>query len=779
MSDPQDLLYTNQFLSTNILSDNDLKKQSEYYDRFSEYINNETKNDIEKYVENDNYETSDINIDRTLNKKWPVNDKKNHYPLFDSYINDISVNRYKKEIITKVNIDSRNRDLTKYLYPNNFSLEFPQTFNNVKKFEINDIIFPNVLSAITNYDNNLAWQYPSQNFIVNNNIDFKIIPVPDNKREISFSNIPNAVYGYTVTSGSENIPTLDNYLLYQIQIPPGNYNITNLIKNIKYFTSVITHGKNLSDTNTNIIEQPYLAYPNRIGTPHLFEMNINPQTNIVKFVNRIEEINILAIQTFSPYENNFPQNDMFYYYSSQYTNTLSYTLDKSYIYIILPSISDITYQYYLNINCIYTPNPFPLIITNLTFNVGGIDNNLINFTPFFDETIYTNNGYVENEIDSISHYKFIDTITFKINNNTKKYLRFGLKLSSGNIGGKVYDSNGKTIKPCISENIILSPSLKKIVDYYNNSVIPDSFKADFVSSTTTSDPGSINGIINNNITTTGLLADYEYKNANILIGRALLFRWIFDKNNGLYVQYEIDTLNCKKRSLLHNLAWPIANETQHIYTLDLNYGFSFVQTNINPVIVSEQSNIYTNLLYINNYPQLSLNLQRYGDEFYFVKNSYIYLKLKFNTTSLSNDNSQIINAVSSQVLQYNQIYVQDIFFNVGIGEDFNCIENSQNIEQLRKDQYDIFAKILLSNNPGNTDTALSNIINNNSFNILYNSVLDNISNVSIEVFDDNLKLLSLNKNFSFTLNIHEVKDILKETLVNTKTNNVITTGNFI
>ena len=44
MSDPQDLLYTNQFVSTNILSDNDLKKQSEYYDRFSEYINNETNN---------------------------------------------------------------------------------------------------------------------------------------------------------------------------------------------------------------------------------------------------------------------------------------------------------------------------------------------------------------------------------------------------------------------------------------------------------------------------------------------------------------------------------------------------------------------------------------------------------------------------------------------------------------------------------------------------------------------------------------------------------------
>ena len=46
-------------------------------------------------------------------------------------------------------------------------------------------------------------------------------------------------------------------------------------------------------------------------------------------------------------------------------------------------------------------------------------------------------------------------------------------------------------------------------------------------------------------------------------------------------------------------------------------------------------------------------------------------------------------------------------------------------------------------------------------------------------YDSNLKLLTVTNNFSFTLNIHEVKDILKETLIDTKTNNVVTTGHFI
>jgi hypothetical protein len=42
-----------------------------------------------------------------------------------------------------------------------------------------------------------------------------------------------------------------------------------------------------------------------------------------------------------------------------------------------------------------------------------------------------------------------------------------------------------------------------------------------------------------------------------------------------------------------------------------------------------------------------------------------------------------------------------------------------------------------------------------------------------------MKLLSISNDFSFTVNMHEIKDVLKETLINTKNNNVNTTGNFI
>ena len=98
MSDPQDLLYTNKFISEDILTYKDLNTEGNYYNRFENYIGN-TQTELSKYLSNDQYETSPINLDRNLDQKWPINKNKNHYPLFDSYIKDISNDKYQKEII--------------------------------------------------------------------------------------------------------------------------------------------------------------------------------------------------------------------------------------------------------------------------------------------------------------------------------------------------------------------------------------------------------------------------------------------------------------------------------------------------------------------------------------------------------------------------------------------------------------------------------------------------------------------------------------------------------
>ena len=715
MSDPQDLLYTNNFISTDILTNSQLTQENEYYERFKNYIDNDNDDEADKYINNDLNESSPVNLNKGLNTKWPVYSNKNHYPLFDTYINDISTNRYKKEILTKVNIDSSNRDISKYTYSNKFSLPLSQVFNNIKKIVINDIIFPNVNQSITNVNNNLAWQYATTQYLVTQNVDLYIIPVPNNNNRISYNSLPNS------TCPMDNL----NGLVYQTHVKTGYYTIKNLIENIKLSTSQILH-----ETN-QFVEEPYMTYPKLKGTPHLFSCSIDPISSVVRFVNRIEQIKILAIQSFFPYENDFPNDDVFYYYSSN----SNYVLNTDYIYITIPE-TDISSMV----------NAFPLVITDLSTNIGNIDALLINYTEFYDIQIYLTNGYTEDQLQSISYYKFIDTLTFigHVGDNIviKKYSRFAFKISTGNLNGNNYNPNGTTIKPGITENIIFSNTLNNV-------------------------------FLSNNI------MNYTYINSGSIVGRALLFRWIFDMKNGEYITYEISTANEKKISLLHILAWPIPNTTLNLLTPETTASFRFVHTNYQTFILNEASLSVVKYAKINTIPSISLNLQYISNDYYFVANSYIYLKINFSTSDSISEDTQYINAVSANNLLYNQVYVDDLFFDVGIGQDYTCINNTIPLQIYKKDQSSIFAKIMLSNTPGNYDSILSNIINNNSFYTYYNSSINNVDIINIEVYDSTLKLITMTNNFSFTMEIHEVKEVLKETLINTKTNNINTTGNFI
>lgn len=835
MSDPQDLLYTNQFLSTNVLSNEQISQETQYYDRFKNYVDNGLVDETKKYVNEDEYENSHVNINRTHNRQWPLDGNKNHYPMFDTFANDISSNKYQKEVITKVNIDSDNRDITTYPNSNNFTVPLNKTFNNINKIIINDIVFPNVNQSITNYNNNLAWQYPSQNSLIELNIDNTLIPTPDPNRLISYSSLPNSVFTYPTSGGIS--PDLDNYLVYQTNLTPGFYNIESLISNIRLSTSQILHGNDYLNNDLLIIEQPYVAYPKRIGTPHLFKTHIDPLSSIVKFVNRMEEIHVLAMQTFSPYNNNFNLVDIFYEQSSQYENNNYYTLDTKYIYIIVPASSDTTSQYYLNPNCIYTPNAFPLVITDLDVDIGNIDKRLINYTEFYDVEMYLQNGYTIDELDSISYYKYIDTITLlrssgttTLQNTSVTYIRFGLQLSNGNVNSRKYNSSGNIIRPSISSNVVFSNIINMFIStrkytgltptYADNSNIPINIDEgqstglnffpngvqivqtgvdqtsglpiyNMVQKTTGSDDlASFNTLdggftISSGFNSPAIFSDYLYTQKEVFIGRALPFRWIFDKKDGLYINYEFNTDNEKKRSLLHILAWPIGNQTDQIYSITQNDGYGFIKTNYQAYIFTqaELSMSNTNITFgetslIN--PYYKLKLQYFSNQYYFVNDPYIYIKIKFDSNEVIDNTDQVVNSISSSTLQYNRVYISDNLFNVNIGEDHTCITNNNNdIVIYQKDQSNIFAKILLSNIPGNYDTVVCNININNSYMVNYSNLLNNVSNISIEVYSADLKLLRVQNNFSFSLNIHEIKNVLKETLIDTKANNVVTTGRMV
>jgi hypothetical protein len=755
MSDPQDLLYTNQFLSNEILTEQNLVDESKYYDRFVKYFTETQKDETEKYIENDLTEDDSINVKKTSDKKWPINSNRNRYPLFDTFTNDISSNRYKKEIITKLNIDSKNRDITKYYYPNSFSIPFNKTFNNIKKIVMNDIIFRNFQKSITKEYNVIAWQYVSQTYLLNTNLDRSIIPIPDQAKSISYSALPYAVFSTNITSNNNNNNEFDNDLVYQIPISTGYYTVNQLLSEIRIKTGSVLHGINPNSNNSNVVEGPYNSFKDRIGTPHIFQYDINVNTNKIKFVNRMEELQIMAIQTFSPYENNYSTTDIFYnYYNDK-------TLDNNAIYITFQETQDITDQYYDSATSLLTPSAFPLVITGLdpSKTTGNINNNLIMFTEFYDLNIYTNNGYSESDLSSISYYKFNQYITIPTKSDGSaniRYLRFAFYLSTGNVSGQNYNSNGTRIKPSVTHNFVYNYTLNIFLQ---------------------------NTILNSS----SLFIIYSYDQSFIpVIGRALLFRWIFDIDGGLYVNYELNNNNEKKRSLLHKLAWPIANKTDQLLLITQNNGYRFVHSNSqslvissNDILSSTSSSTIQNQFRYNDTP-LSLNLTLGPNgESYLVNNSYIFIKFIFQTNDIIVPDDNVVNAIDNIKLQYNQNYSNPYFFNVGIGEDYTCIDGYKELQIYKKDQTGIFCKILLDNIPGNYGTAVSNIIYNNNFSVNYNNVIDNISSLGIEVYDSDLRLLDISNNFSFTLNIHEIKDVLKETLINTKTNNVNSQGHFI
>ena len=743
MNDPQDLLYTNQFITKDVLSTSELNQSAKYYNRFEEYIDkkNTSEQETEKFINNDNYEDSLVNRERLLNQQWPISKNTNHYPLFDTYVNDISSNKYKKKTTDKINIDSRNRNSLIFPYPNNYSINLMNNFTNVTKIYINDIIIQNINQSITNYNNNLSWQYATSTFLQQNNIDGTIIPVPSLLKKINYSSLPNSVYNYKTFDGGNYNSTIEDLLVYQANIPNGNYSIGEFKHQILKNTQKILHS--IKNYNGNIIiEQPYLLNKKKVGTPHLFDLVIEPISNKMLFVNRIEKINISAIQTFSQYTVDYITSDIFYYYSS----SADKNLNPMYIYITVPFNIDTTNQYYNNLNYVFGTNPFPLVITDLDGQIGDINSEILNYTEFFDLNIYLNNGYQESDLISICYYKFIDKIVIENTVNGNKIettlLRFGFHLSNGMLNGAIYNSSGETILPCITSNIIYQKSL---ADYFFG--------------------------IN--------LINCQFIDSTSFIGRALLYRWIYDIHDGKYVHYEIDTNNVKKRSLLGVINWPIANQTQNKLLVEFNQGYHFVHTNYQQSPISSEPNNGLIEIFKNNIPFYTLNLNLINNNYYIDNNPYIYIKMSFNYTTTTNTlGKQEFRSGYDAASLFNQIYVLENAFNVGIGEDYTYIKNYTSLQLYKKELDGFFTKIILSPLQGNIDFLASNIINNNDY-ILYSGNIDNIDSVNIQVYTSDFKIMQNYKDFSFTLNLESEKTILKETLVNTKTNIVSSTGHYI
>ena len=799
--DIQDLLYTNKFINTEVLSDKQIKDETARYPRVISYIDDKFNSDINRlnsYVDNDLYEDNPVNIDKALDKPFPVAMNKNHYPMFDKQLNDLNSKSYKKIKTTDISINSNDRDPKSYLYASNYQIYLTRKFTNINKIVLKDIAVSNYIPPINNSNNNIAWQYPSIQGLINNFGIGELIPIPKIKN----------ITGATVIQSliSQNLSNTDdiNLLTYQTVIPEGFYDTESFSKTFKETISKVVHGATWANTkyllglsnttdgyNTEdrpwkyIYEQPYYgsfqdnSNAKHINTPTLMNIDINPNTHAVKIVNRMEELEIVAIQTFDSFigksntgtvtlytSSSVQDSDIFY----PYTKTKPYNLDPTNIYITVALQDSITdYFFAYKVKGDTTVNVFPLVISGLKDNIGGIGSELINYTEFFYEGVYTTTGLIKKDLQSISTYSFdnyiiIPTSVVKYDYSTvpatttnitvnKYYLRIALKLSTGNLMGLKYNAYGYVIKPLMAQTIIYN---KTIIDLMNNNNIPPT--------------------PNNFQTPFRTAYSYEPKMINSpLVGRAMYFMFIYDIDNNNYVDYEIQSNYQKKRSILNMLAWEISNDSANDITASYQTVFRAVWTNYQSAMINFNQGISSILnlsIPTNVFPNKKMNLQYDTGKYFFRRYDFVFIKV-LPLTNKTIINNNMLRTLDNNANTNYEIYIDNYLLNIGIGQTPNCnVNNNQALESV--DTTNIMCKILLSDKAGNINKQTANI-EKNVLNF-YDRSLDNIDTLQIEILDPEGKLLSLTAEHSFTLEIHEIIDVLKETLVDTTRDQVFTTG---
>lgn len=785
MSDPQDLLYTNNFLNSNILNQNEIDTQTKNYDRFVNYEMNQNTdftNNTLKYINNDDEETDKINIDKTNYQPFPNDNNKNNYPMFDPLLRDLSKNTYTKIKDIIINVDTSNRNTSIFPLSSEFKVDLPRIISNIHQIEINNINIPNFLKSIQSIMNNFTWQYYSDYYLLTDS-SYNLIPFPDfveNKKFYAFTDIKYSSLLIPNNITDDNLKyDPSQFLTYQTNIQEGNYTIDNLINEIEKESTKVLHGsKNKNylqkqEENTyNLCEEPYYSFPYLKNSPTLWKFEINKQTGAVYCTNRMEEIQIFSFQTFHSdpnilTENYFKNNDIFYGYSSLGAN---YKLSEDYIYITIPLFQNITDNWFNNSaqagnknlypDSNYTNpfkiNPFPLVISS-DFKEEEKQSDLYKFisqitmTLFWDLRIYSEPPfgafyvYTEDQLKNLSYYKFSDIITLP-------------------------DLNLNLIRLALR----WSPVSSKGMPFQNSFPKPDYGYYKPNSNITSICNKSLNSYLLDNKLIKYL---YTFNPFRIRIGRSLPCRLIYGKYNNKYQSYKTENVNETKKSILEYFNFSIANSTNAEIKNIYNDGFAFVHSNLYGSDLDKSNPLtqFIDSLSLYNTKNVDLGLKIVNNNFYLKNTNFIYLKLFFDGIDLSKIRQNQNEIASSETQKnVNQNYSDSTLVHyLGIGESINCFENV--FEVKTKNYEGIFCKIFTSTIPGDINVLDNNLSSKIIFSS-YENLLTNLTDIKIEILDHELKKINTKENFSFDLKFIYSDSKLKETNINTKTNKIDLVG---
>jgi len=258
-----DLLYNNKYISINSISFSDtLDRHKLSFQQFikkrHKELDNIRKSKNVTYKSMFSNEIKSINDQPKINNKFSTDDLQNTNS-FNNNTNNIECNNCiidnTKDIITYLNIDSRDRDLTKYIKQNNYSIPLNGFYSYIYSVKLLSSIFINTTITIR----------ATPNEISNNNIYWQIEdPTNPNNPEGGLT------YQATLREGIYTNATLVNEMMNQMNriertgAPGRPFN--NIIIELDTVTEILT----FKSTNITILNNPFSTVQNskRVTVTH-------------------------------------------------------------------------------------------------------------------------------------------------------------------------------------------------------------------------------------------------------------------------------------------------------------------------------------------------------------------------------------------------------------------------------------------------------------------------------------------------------------------------------
>lgn len=770
---PSDLLYTNSFVNTNPLTQQEVQRNANEYIPYRN-LKGETVNNVRDELERTSFTDSSMNRVAKEANPWSRGYYGNQQPMLSEFGKDIAESSYFKYRSHYINIDSRMRDVALYPTPNNYNIFLGRKFNNVETVKLIDYFFPEMEYPINSTNNVILWYtIPFEILTQSLFASWKYDPYIGSDYDEYKINICAWYINFSkliqTTTPLANFRELYNNNLLscmnKIEITSGFYTTEQLSEKIREeFQKTLFF-------NSNIYNKSYKEYSGNTGSqtfkfqnrPQLVNVRIDPETSNVKFLLRYEEFRVKSVAT---------------YYNKNYFDLEMKVVDSS-----VPSTEFLE---------LIQNDLYPLVITGFP-EIGGYTGSSIDYIEFVPKNIIP---LYQALFGALFYKTYYDKITDKDGNTIPNVLRFyvynlGIFTSAtGSVSIPVKSSyteivNNNNIQfgreaPFFLINGDMS-LFSNYITYIKNNISNISSLYDEFCSVSSNDCTVISTseelildslIVNVDCSSrllTNLLGFQNTANSKSTIGPssgtfAIITNNIYKSNRYInsIQDYNINIDNFIDYTKCAGLQPPnINNKCISNYIFWIDY---YPKYNVNYRLPVSRNQNGTYSFYLNNYFFMKILSSSIGTQIQ-TSSTITQIKPTANFANGSNDIYEVNNGISNGV----RTYINDPTY-----VDPKCPINlkTDNLSSATKNLNNLFAKIKYSSISGNyeVDNRFVNEI------IFESNTINNLDEFVIQLIDYEGKILPQIKEHNFTLLIVEKYEVLKETNMNSRNNNSNTGG---